>query len=234
MIYRENGLRYIPIKFSVRGRDLTSTIQDAQARLRASVHLAPGYHYEWAGEYESLQAEVRRLAIVIPISLLIILGLLYTLFNSWRDAVIVLAALPFGAVGGVLSLLVTGTPFSISAAVGFTSALGVGTLGGCVFLSGIRRVGSAQAPSRLEPDPADVIRRGALQAMRPVLMACLAAGLGLLPAALSSGIGVQAQRPLARVVVGAMITTTISILVLIPVFASLAASLTARAPRVSE
>ncbi len=226
MIYRENGLRYIPIKFSVRGRDLASTIQDVQARLRASVHLVPGYHYEWAGEYESLQAEVRRLAIVIPISLLIILGLLYTLFNSWRDAGVVLAALPFGAVGGVLSLLVTGTPFSISAAVGFTSALGVGTLGGCVFLSGIRRVARAEAgtrpahaPSRLEPDA--VIRRGALQAMRPVLMACLAAGLGLLPAALSSGIGVQAQRPLARVVVGAMITTTIAILVLIPVFASL-------------
>ncbi len=224
MIYRENGRRYVPIKFSVRGRDLASTIQDAQARLAASVRLPPGYYYEWAGEYESLRAEQRRLALVIPISLVIILGLLYTLFNSWRDAVIVLATLPFGAVGGVLSLLITGTPFSISSAVGFTSAIGVGTLGGSVFLSGIRRLTrpAQHAPARLQPHPADLIRRGALNEMRPVLMACLAAGLGLLPAAISHGIGVQAQQPLARVVVGAMITTALSILILIPVLASLA------------
>ncbi len=224
MIYRENGRRYVPIKFSVRGRDLASTIHDAQARLEAAVQLSPGYYYEWAGEYESLRAEQRRLAVVIPISLLIILGLLYTLFNSWRDALIVLATLPFGAIGGVVSLLVTGTPFSISAAVGFTSAIGVGTLGGCVFLSGIRRLTRPvqHAPARQQPDPVELIRRGALAEMRPVLMACLAAGLGLLPAAISHGIGVQAQQPLARVVVGAMITTAVSILILMPVFASFA------------
>jgi len=207
MIYRENGSRYIPIRFSVRGRDLASTMNDLQARLRATVHLPPGYRYEWAGEYESLQRELRRLAVVIPVTLLIILGLLYTLFNSWRDAAIVLAVLPFAAIGGVLSLLLTGTPFSISAAVGFTSALGVGTLGGCVFLSGIRRVGAVQ--------------QGALLELRPILMACLAAGLGLLPAAVSTGIGAQAQQPLARVVVGAMITTALAILVLVPIFATL-------------
>ncbi|HYL20366.1 MAG TPA: CusA/CzcA family heavy metal efflux RND transporter [Gemmatimonadales bacterium] len=224
MIYRENGRRYVPIKFSVRGRDLASTIQDAQARLVSAVRLPAGYDYEWAGEYESLRAEQRRLAVVIPISLVIILGLLYTLFNSWRDALIVLAALPFGAVGGVLSLLVTGTPFSISAAVGFTSAMGVGTLGGCVFLSGIRRLTrpAQHAPARQQLDPVELIRRGALAEMRPVLMACLAAGLGLLPAAVSHGIGVQAQQPLARVVVGAMITTALSILILMPIFASFA------------
>jgi len=223
MIYRENGRRYVPIKFSVRGRDLASTIQEAQARLAASVRLPPGYYYEWAGEYESLRAEQRRLAIVIPISLLIIFGLLYTLFNSWRDALIVLATLPLGAVGGVISLLITGTPFSISSAVGFTSAIGVGTLGGSVFLSGIRRLTrpAQHAPARLHSDPGELIRRGALNEMRPVLMACLAAGLGLLPAAISQGIGVQAQQPLARVVVGAMITTVLSILILIPVLASL-------------
>ena len=230
MIYRENGKRYIPIKFSVRGRDLASTVQDVQARLRASVHLPAGYYYEWAGEYQSLKTEERRLAVVIPISLLVILGLLYTLFNSWRDALIVLAVLPFGAIGGVLSLLATGTPFSISAAVGFASALGVGTLGGCVFLSGIRRVGRAAARShagpdlatgaRTEPGPHGVVERGALLELRPILMACLAAGLGLLPAAVSTGIGAQAQQPLARVVVGAMVTTALAILVLIPVLAS--------------
>jgi cobalt-zinc-cadmium resistance protein CzcA len=134
MIYRENGRRYIPVKFSVRGRDLATTMQDAQARLQRAVQLPPGYYYQWAGEYENLRREARRLAVVIPVSLVVILGLLYTLFNSWRDALLVLAVLPFGAIGGVLSLFITGTPFSISAAVGFVSALGVGTLGGCVFL----------------------------------------------------------------------------------------------------
>jgi len=233
MIYRENGRRYIPIKFSVRGRDLSSTVKDVERRLRASVHLPPGYQYELAGEYQSLQKEQQRLAVVIPVSLLLVLALLYTLFNSWWDALIVLAALPFGAIGGVLSLLVTGTPFSISAAVGFTSALGVGTLGGCVFLSGIRRLGRRAAQGRsphhapqqekhLVPSALRaVIERGALLELRPILMACLAAGLGLLPAAVSTGIGAQAQQPLARVVVGAMITTALAILLLIPILASI-------------
>ncbi len=217
MIYRENGKRYIPIKFSVRGRDLASTVQDAEARLKASIRLPPGYYYEWAGEYQSLKTEERRLAVIVPVSLLLILALLYMLFNSWPDALIVLAVLPFGAIGGVASLLVTGTPFSISAAVGFTSALGVGTLGGCVFLSGIRRVGSIEA--------------GALLELRPILMACLAAGLGLLPAAVSTGIGAQAQQPLARVVVGAMVTTALAILALIPVLASFRPAAAASRPR---
>ncbi len=216
MIYRENGQRYLPIKFSVRGRDLASTMHDAQRRLQSAIHLPPGYHYELAGEYESLQKEQRRLAVVVPVSLLVILALLYTLFDSWRDALIVLATVPFGAIGGVVTLLLTGTPFSISAAVGFTSGLGVGTLGGCVFLSGIRRVQRAsERPSR------EAIEQGALLQLRPILMACFAAGLGLLPAAISHGIGAQAQQPLARVVVGAMVTTALAILVLIPVLVSI-------------
>ncbi len=126
-------------------------------------------------------------------------------------ALTVLAILPFGAIGGVLSLWITRTPFSVSAAVGFTSALGVGTLGGCVFLSGIRR--ARQSAGSLT----EAIEWGALAEMRPVAMACLAAGLGLLPAAVSGAIGSQAQQPLARVVVGAMVTTTLAILLLIPV-----------------
>ncbi|HLZ45480.1 MAG TPA: CusA/CzcA family heavy metal efflux RND transporter [Gemmatimonadales bacterium] len=222
MIYRENGSRYIPIRFSVRGRDLASTMTELQARVRA-IPLPAGYHFEWAGEYDSLRKEIRRLAVIIPVSLLIILGLLYTLFNSWRDAVIVLAALPFGAIGGVFSLLLTGTSFSISAAVGFTSALGVGTLGGCVFLSGIRRVEQRAGHSRPSHSQGtrSAIEEGAILELRPILMACLAAGLGLLPAAISNGIGAQAQQPLARVVVGAMMTTALAILILIPIFASL-------------
>jgi cobalt-zinc-cadmium resistance protein CzcA len=214
MIYRENGQRYIPVKFSVRGRDLAGTIQDVQARLNRQVHLAEGYHIEWAGEYDSLQKEQRRLAIVIPLSLLVIFGLLFTAFNSLRHALLVLAMLPFGLTGGVLSLLVTHTPFSISAAVGFASVIGVCTLGGVVFISGIRRK-ERGAPSKLW-----AIEAGGLAEMRPVVMACAAAGLGLLPAALSSGIGVQAQQPLARVVVGGMITSPLAILFVIPVLAS--------------
>jgi len=214
MIYRENGRRYIPVKFSVRGRDLAGTIGEVQTRLAQKVHLAEGYHYEWAGEYDSLKKEQRRLAIIIPISLVVILGLLFAAFNSLRHALLVLAILPFGLTGGVLSLLVTHTPFSISAAVGFASVIGVCTLGGVVFVSGIRRK-EKECATML-----GAIERGGLAEMRPVMMACAAAGLGLLPAAVASGIGVQAQQPLARVVVGGMVTSPLAILFLIPVLAS--------------
>jgi cobalt-zinc-cadmium resistance protein CzcA len=215
MIYRENGRRYIPIKFSVRGRDLAGTISDVQSKLSNTVQLPQGYHYEWAGEYDSLQKEQQRLAIIIPITVGMILALLYVSFNSIRDALAVLSVLPFGIAGGVLALLISGTPFSISAAVGFASVIGVATLGGLIFVAGIRR---AEAH---EHGVQHSIIRASCGEMRAVLMACLAAGLGLLPAATSHGIGVQAQQPLARVVVGGMITTPLTILILIPVIASL-------------
>ena len=139
MIYREKGRRYIPIKFSVRGRDLATTIQDLQQQLADKVKLPSGYNYTWAGEFDSLRKEQRRLSFVIPISLVAILVLLYIQFRTWKDALIVLGTFPFGAIGGVLALFVTHTTFSISAAVGFTSLTGVATLGAVVFLSGIRR-----------------------------------------------------------------------------------------------
>jgi cobalt-zinc-cadmium resistance protein CzcA len=214
MIFRENGRRHIPVKFSVRGRDLAGTIREVQGRLAQKVHLPEGYHLEWAGEYESLQKEQRRLAVILPITLLIILGLLFTAFNSLRHALLVLAVLPFALTGGVVSLLITGTPFSISAAVGFASVIGVCTLGGVVFVSGIRRKEDASQSLRA------TIELAALAEMRPVVMACAAACLGLLPAAVSTGIGVQAQQPLARVVVGGMITSPLAILFLVPVLAS--------------
>jgi heavy metal efflux system protein len=214
MIFRENGRRYIPVKFSVRGRDLAGTIKEVQGRLAQRVRLPDGYHLEWAGEYESLRKEQRRLAVILPITLLIILGLLFTAFNSLRHALLVLAVLPFALTGGVVSLLITGTPFSISAAVGFASVIGVCTLGGVVFVSGIRRKEDASESLRA------TIELAALAEMRPVVMACAAACLGLLPAAVSTGIGVQAQQPLARVVVGGMITSPLVILFLVPVLAS--------------
>ena len=215
MIYRENGRRYIPVKFSVRGRDLAGTIQEAQAKLAHTVQLPEGYHYEWAGEYDSLRKEQQRLAIIIPVTVGMILGLLYVSFNSIRDALAVLSVLPFGIAGGVLALVVSHTPFSISAAVGFASVIGVATLGGLVFVAGIRRAEAHEHGAKHS------IIRASVGELRAVLMACLAAGLGLLPAALSHGIGVQAQQPLARVVVGGMVTTSLAILIVIPVVASL-------------
>jgi cobalt-zinc-cadmium resistance protein CzcA len=209
MIYRENGRRYIPIKFSVRGRDLATTIEDLQRQLTDKIKLPSGYNYTWAGEFDSLRKEQRRLAFVIPISLVAILILLYIQFRTWKDALIVLGTLPFGAIGGVLTLFLTRTPFSISAAVGFTSLTGVATLGAVVFLSGIRR---AQVEEGFDAG----LKKGCSDEMRPVVMACMAAGLGLCPAALANGIGAQAQQPLARVVVGGMFTTVLAILFIMP------------------
>ncbi len=211
-IFREAGRRYIPIKFSVRGRDLAATITDLQAQLKQKIQLPNGYTYAWAGEFDSLKKEQKRLSVIIPISLLAILILLYAQFNTWLDALIVLATLPFAAIGGILALLITHTAFSISAAVGFTSLTGVATLGAVVFLSGIRR-------AQKHHGAVVGLREGSLDEMRPVLMACMSAGLGLLPAAISNGIGAQAQQPLARVVVGGMITTVFSILCLTPLMA---------------
>ena len=211
-IYRENDKRYIPVKFSVRGRDLASTIQELQSRIEHEVSLPQGYTYEWAGEFDSLRKEQRRLSFIVPVSLVLIVILLFIQFHSWRDALIVLATLPFAATGGVWSLLISRTPFSISAAVGFTSLIGVATLGAVVFLAGVRR-------AQLESGDEHGLEEGSLEEMRPVLMACLAAGLGLLPAATSTGIGAQAQQPLARVVVGGMITTIFAVLFVLPLFA---------------
>ncbi|HKD13455.1 MAG TPA: efflux RND transporter permease subunit, partial [Candidatus Angelobacter sp.] len=211
MIYRENDRRYVPVKFSVRGRDLATTMEELQQKI-AEVKLPDGYSFEWAGEFDSLRKEQHRLSIVIPISLVVVLILLFIQFHSWRDAGIALALLPFAATGGVWALFASGTPFSISAAVGFTSLIGVATLGSVVFLAGVRR-------AQVEGGSVRGVVIGSLEQMRPVLMACMAAGTGLLPAALSSQIGAQAQQPLARVVVGGMVTTPIAILLLAPLWA---------------
>ena len=209
MIYHEAGRRYIPIKFSVRGRDLASAIQELQSLMADEVKLPTGYEYTWAGEFDSLRKEQKRLALIIPVSLAVILVLLYIQFRTWRDAFIVVATLPFAAIGGILTLFITHTSFSISAAVGFTSLTGVATLGAVVFLAGIRR---AQREEGLDHG----LEKGCLDEMRPVVMACMAAGLGLLPAAVTSEIGAQAQQPLARVVVGGMVTTVFAILFVMP------------------
>ena len=211
IIYRENNERYIPIKFSVRDRDLQSTVEEAQARLAKEVSLPERYRMEWAGQYDQLKEEQKRLAMVVPISLVIILFLLYNTFDSLKNALLVLSTVPFALVGGVLSLVATHTNFSISAAVGVISTLGVAILGGVLLISRIedfRRTGLTLR---------EAVRKGADVQMRPILMATLGAAIGLLPAALATGIGSQAQKPLARVVVGGMLTAAVLILVVLPV-----------------
>jgi cobalt-zinc-cadmium resistance protein CzcA len=209
MIYREGGRRYIPIKFSVRGRDLATTTVELQDKIAKEVKLPTGYNYTLAGEFDSLKKEQHRLSLIIPISLAIIAVLLYMQFHTWKDALIILAVLPFAEVGGAVSLLLTHTSFSISAAVGFTSLTGVATLAAVVFMSGVRR-------AQRENGAQKGLEEGSVDEMRPVVMACLAAMLGLLPAAVSQGIGAQAQQPLARVVVGGMFTTIIAVLFILP------------------
>jgi cobalt-zinc-cadmium resistance protein CzcA len=211
IVYRENNERYIPIKFSVRGRDLEGTVVDAQQRIAEHVTLPEGYRMEWHGEFDQLQDEKRRLTIIVPITLLIILFLVYFVFNSIRDALLVLVSVPFALVGGVLALAITRTHFSISAAVGFISLFGVAVQGGLILVSRIRDlVGQGH-------DVRTAIMQSAEVRMRPVLMTSLAAAIGLLPAAVSTGIGAQSQQPLARVVVGGMLTSAVLILIVLPI-----------------
>jgi len=209
-IYHEGSERYIPIKFSVRGRDLGGAIKEAQARIAENVKLPPGYRIVWAGEFEELQQAQKRLGIIVPISLVLILVLLYGLFNSLRDSLVALAGIPFAIVGGVVALYLTGLDFSISAAVGFVSLFGVSVMNGILIityynevrLSGVRGIAAMQ--------------RAAEQRMRPMLMTGLSACIGLLPAAMSHGIGAQVQRPLATVIVGGMFLGPILLLVVVP------------------
>ena len=211
IIYRENNQRYIPIKFSVRDPDLQSTIEEAQEKLAQHVMLPEGYHMEWAGQYDQLKEEQKRMAMIVPVSFVIMLLLLYTTFDSLKNALLVLAAVPFALVGGVLSLVITHTHFSISAAVGMISTLGVAILGGVLLISRIEEFRRAGLELR------EAVIRGVDVQMRPILMATLSAAIGLLPASLATGIGAQAQQPLARVVVGGMLTAAFLILVVLPV-----------------
>ncbi|MCS6897111.1 MAG: CusA/CzcA family heavy metal efflux RND transporter [Nitrospira sp.] len=212
IIYRENNERYIPIKFSVRDRDLQSTVEEAQRQLSAHVQLPDRYRMEWAGQYDQLKDEQERLIKIVPVSLAVILLLLYVVFDSLRNALLVLLSVPFALMGGVVALWVTHTHFSISAAVGMISTLGVAILGGVLLVSRIEAFRHEGLSVR------DAVLRGADTQMRPILMATLSAAIGLLPASLATGVGAQAQQPLARVVVGGMLTASVLILVVLPVF----------------
>jgi cobalt-zinc-cadmium resistance protein CzcA len=209
-IYREQQQRYLPIKFSVRDRDLGGAIQEAQAKIAEQVPLPPGLRMEWVGEFGNLQDAIARLKIVVPLSLVLIAMLLWINFGSAIDTLLAMSVIPMAIIGGVLALVVTGIPFSVSAAIGFIALFGIAVMDGIIVLSQYNNL----IDSGLDRTAA-ALRTGALQ-MRPVLMTCIIAGVGLLPAAMSSGIGSQVQKPLAVVVVGGMMLAPILILVILP------------------
>jgi cobalt-zinc-cadmium resistance protein CzcA len=209
-IYHESSQRYLPIKFSVRGRDLGGAVSEAQARIAKNVKLPEGYRLIWAGEFEDLQKAQERLAVIVPISLLFILVLLYGLFNSLRDSLLALAGIPFAVAGGVIALYVTDLDFSVSAAIGFVSLFGVSVMDGILMIIYYNQVKAAGM------DATDAMFHAATQRMRPMLMTAMSACIGLFPAAISTAIGSQVQRPLATVVVGGLLIGPIMLLVVVP------------------
>ncbi len=210
-IYRENGERYIPIKFSVRNRDLGGAVKESQAKIAAQVRLPAGSRLEWVGEFGELQEALARLAIVVPISIMLIGMLLYFNFGSIRDMLLAASVIPMTLIGGIFALLITGTAFSVSAAIGFVALFGIAAMDGIIVLSYY----NSMIDGGLERSTA--IARTCRTQMRPVIMTCVAAGMGLMPAALSTSIGSQVQKPLAIVVVGGMLLAPALILIALPV-----------------
>ena len=210
-IYREGQERYLPIKFSVRDRDLGSAIQEAQRKVAQQVPLPVGSRMEWVGEFGNLQDAIARLKIVVPLSLALIALLLWVNFGSVPDTLLTMSVIPMAVVGGIFALFLMRIPFSVSAAIGFIALFGISVMDGIIILSQFNQLIDAGLDRT-----AAILRTGELQ-MRPVLMTCVIAGVGLLPAAMSSGIGSQVQKPLAVVVVGGMMLAPIIILITLPV-----------------
>jgi cobalt-zinc-cadmium resistance protein CzcA len=214
-IYREQQQRYLPIKFSVRDRDLGSTIADAERRIADQVQLPPGTRLEGVGEFRNLQDAIGRLQLVVPLSLALIGLLLWINFSSLRDTLLAMSVIPMAVIGGIFGLFIMRLPFSVSAAIGFVALFGISVMNGILILSQYNRYVAAGF-DRI----AAVLRTGETQ-MRPVLMTCVIAGVGLLPAALSTGIGSQVQKPLAVVVVGGMAIAPLVILITLPAMIAL-------------
>jgi heavy metal efflux system protein len=198
-IYREGGQRYVAIKYSVRERDLGSTVEEAMKKVKAQVKLPPGYHLDWAGEYESQKRSSKRLMIVLPITILIIFLILYTMFKSSKWALLILVNVAMAPIGGLLALLLTHTNFSVSSGVGFLALFGVSVQTGVIMLEYINQLRAQGHPIE------QAAVAGAVLRLRPIMMTMLVATLGLLPAATSHGIGSDSQRPFAIVIVGGLI-----------------------------
>jgi cobalt-zinc-cadmium resistance protein CzcA len=210
-IYREQQQRYVPIKFSVRGRDLGSAVLEAQRAVDSQVLLPGGYRLEWVGEFGNLQEAAGRLSIAVPLSLALIILLLYLNFGNLRDALLAASVIPMALLGGIFSLWFSGTPFSVSSAIGFVALFGIAAMDGILILSYYH----LSLESGL--DRASAMLQTCRTQLRPVMMTCIVACVGLLPAAFSTGIGSQVQRPLALVVVGGMLLAPALILLVLPV-----------------
>jgi cobalt-zinc-cadmium resistance protein CzcA len=209
-IYREENSRYVAIKYSVRGRDLGSTVEEAMKKIGEQVKLPTGYHLDWAGEYESQKRSEKRLLIVLPITILLIFIILYAMFGSWKWGLLILGVVAMAPIGGLLALLITGTHFSVSSGVGFLALFGVSVQTGVIMLEYINQLrarGHSIEDSAVE---------GAVLRLRPIMMTMLVATLGLLPAALSHAIGSDSQRPFAIVIVGGLIASLVMGIFLLP------------------
>jgi cobalt-zinc-cadmium resistance protein CzcA len=209
-IYREGNSRYVSVTFNVRGRDLNSSVEEAMVQIGQKVKLPPGYHLDWSGEYESAKRAQARLAMIVPLTILIIFILLYTMFRSAKWALLILAVVTMAPIGGLLALLLTGTHFSVSSGIGFLALFGVSVQTGVIMLEYINQLrarGYAIVDAAIE---------GAVLRLRPIMMTMLVATFGLVPAALSHAIGSDSQRPFAIVIVGGLIAALAMSLVLLP------------------
>ncbi|HEY9501747.1 MAG TPA: efflux RND transporter permease subunit, partial [Pyrinomonadaceae bacterium] len=200
----------IVVSTNVRNRDIASFVDEAKERIEKGVQLPPGYFLKWGGEFQNLERATNRLLIVVPIALFLIFVLLFTTFNSARQALMIYTGIPFAIVGGVLALALRGMPFSISAGVGFIALFGVAVLNGVVMVSYINKLRDEGRSL------ADAVREGAETRLRPVLMTALVASLGFIPMAIATSAGAEVQRPLATVVIGGLITSTLLTLLILP------------------
>jgi cobalt-zinc-cadmium resistance protein CzcA len=210
-IRREQLQRYAVIQMDVRGRDVDGFVRDANAVIQSEIDLPPGYWIEWGGAFENQQRALARLSVIVPLTIFFIFVLLYTAFNSIKYATMIIANVPFATIGGLLALFISGQYVSVPSAIGFIAVFGVAMLNGIVlisFINELREKGMCVS---------EAVRRGAELRLRPVLMTASVAILGLIPMLLSTGVGAETQRPLASVVIGGLITSTLLTLVLLPV-----------------
>jgi cobalt-zinc-cadmium resistance protein CzcA len=215
VINREDGKRRIIVTCNIRGRDIGTFVAEAQSKIKEQVKLPAGYWIEWGGQFEQLQSATQRLMVVVPVALLLIFVLLFLAFGTAKDALLIYTGIPLALTGGILALWLRGIPLSISAGVGFIALSGVAVLNGVVMISFIRRL-------RLDGKPlGEAIRVGSLTRLRPVMMTALVASLGFVPMALATGRGAEVQRPLATVVIGGIISSTLLTLFVLPVLYSI-------------
>jgi cobalt-zinc-cadmium resistance protein CzcA len=210
-IAREDGKRVLAIGVFIRGRDMGGVVADMQSRVAQHVRLPEGYSITWSGEFENQERAMRRLAVIVPVSILIIFLLLFDAFKSFSSALVIIANIPFSVIGGILALWLTGIYLSVSAAIGFIALFGQAVLNGVVMVTLFNQLRASGMPL------AQAVREGAMTRLRTVLMTALLASLGLAPMALSTGIGSETQKPLAVVVIGGLVTATLLVLFVLPV-----------------